>query len=89
MTYFTMILGDFSAGSTLCWTHDTTTHEWTHINAVAASYGHHEIISKRTHIILNCSSCIDLISTNQPKLLVNHRVHPFLHPKSVLGFKKS
>ena len=32
------------------------------------------------HVLENCSSCIDLIFTSQPNLVVDSSVHPSLHP---------
>ena len=38
------------------------------------------MIHKRTHILSNSSSCIDLIFTNQPNLVIDSGTHPSLHP---------
>ena len=40
----------------------------------------HQLISDPTHLLPNSSSCIDLIFTDQPNLVVDSGVHPSLHP---------
>ena len=42
--------------------------------------GFQQIINEPTHIQRQSSSCIDLIFTDQPNLLVNSRIHTSLHP---------
>ena len=41
--------------------------------------GFHQVISEPTHVQRNSSSCIGLIFTDQPSLVINNRVHPSLH----------
>ena len=38
-----------------------------------------QIIKESTHILENSSSCIDLIFTNEPNMVVESRVHHPLH----------
>ena len=40
-----------------------------------------QAITEPTHILENCSSCIDLIFSNQPNLIMDSRVHPVIHSK--------
>ena len=40
-----------------------------------------QLISDPTHLLLNSSSCIDLIFTGQPNVAVNSGVHLSLHVK--------
>ena len=77
---FTVVLGDFNAKSTTWCDKDTTTFEGTRIEALTALYGLHQIISEPTHILPNSTSCIDLIFSDQPNLIVDSGVHPSLHP---------
>ena len=51
-----------------------------HFLCSATSYGCSQIISDPSLILSNSSSCIELIFTNQPKLVIESGVHPFLHP---------
>ena len=76
---FTIILGDFNARSSSWWSSDTTTIEGTRIEALTSLYGLQQIISDPTHILPSSSSCIDLIFTDQPNLVIDSGVHPSLH----------
>ena len=40
-----------------------------------------QVITEPTHILENSSSCIDLIFSNQPNLIMDSGVHPALHSK--------
>ena len=50
------------------------------IDAVTSNYGLHQLIHIRTHILNSSSSCIDLIFTSQPNLVMESGVHSSLHP---------
>ena len=43
-------------------------------------HGLQQLISEPTHLLPNSLSCIDLIFTDQPNLVVDSGVHPSLHP---------
>ena len=78
---FVLITGDFNVRSTNWWKNDLSTSEDTQVDSLTTSYGLSQIISDPTHILPNSSSRIDLIFTNQPNLVTESGVHPFLHPK--------
>ena len=59
---------------------DISTCEGTQVNSLTTSYGLSQIISDPSHILPNSSSCIDLIFTNQPRLVTTSGFHPSLHP---------
>ena len=40
-----------------------------------------QLIAEPIHVLENSSSCIDLIFTNQPNLIMDSGVHPSLHSK--------
>ena len=67
---FTIILGDFNARSSNWWL-DITSPEGTHINSLISMYGFDQLISDPTHIIPASFSCIELIFTDQPNLVVD------------------
>ena len=77
---FSIILGDFNARSKSWWKSDIDTNEGTKIDAVTSSYGLQQLISQPTHLLANSSTCIDLIFTDQPSLVVDCGTHPSLHP---------
>ena len=78
---FVLITGDFNVRSTNWWKNDLPTSEGTQVDSLTTSYGLSQVISDRTHILPNSSSCIDLIFTNQPNLVTESGVHQSLHPK--------
>ena len=53
--------------------------EGTRSNSLVSTHGVHQLISAPTHILRNSLSCIDLIFTDQPSLVVGSGVHPTLH----------
>ena len=72
-------LGDFNAKPKSWYTNDCTDFEGSKINILTSSFGFHQIINKPTHILNNSSSCIDLIFTTQPNLVMESCVHSSLH----------
>ena len=77
---FSLILGDFNARSKSWWKNDINTIEGTKLDSVTTSYGLQQLITQPTHLLADSSSCIDLIFTDQPSLIVDCGVHPSLHP---------
>ena len=75
----TVILGDFNAPSKPWWSGDSTAVEGTRLDSLVSTHGFHQLISEPTHILWNLLSCIDLIFTDQPSLVVDSGVHPTLH----------
>ena len=75
------VVGDFNARSDSWWPNDVNTIEGTQIEALTSLYGLHQIISEPTHITPYSLSCIDLLFTNQPNMVLNSGVHPSLYEK--------
>ena len=48
---------------------------------VVIPYGFSQFISDPTHVLPDSSSCIDLVFTNQPKLVFKSGIHPSMQPK--------
>lgn len=76
------MLGDFNARSKSWWKNDANTNKGARIDVVASSYGLYEFISQPIHLLVNFSSCVDLIFTDQPTLVVDFRIHSYLHLNS-------
>ena len=74
-----VILGDFNVRSTSWWSSDTDSLEGSKRFSLSLFNGFHQIISDPTHVQRNSSSCIDLIFTDKPSLVVNNGVHASLH----------
>ena len=49
------------------------------LDALISSYGLQQLVNEATHILPSSSSCIELIFTDQPSLVVSSGVHPSLH----------
>ena len=77
--YLTLLLGDYNARNTKWWHHDITTTEGIQLETTTTIYGLQQLIDEPTHILKNSSSCIDLIFTNQPNLIVVRGTHPSFH----------
>ena len=84
---FLVVMGDFNARSRSWWCKDIKSHEGTQLESLTISRGLHQLISDSnqlisdpTHLLPNSSSCIDLIFTDQPNLVVDSGVCPSLHP---------
>ena len=77
--YLIVILGDFNAKSSNWYKHDKTTYEGSKIEAITSQFGLKQLIQEPTHILSNSSSCIDLVFTSQPNLVMESTVHSSLH----------
>ena len=73
------VLGDFNAKSSHWCPNDTSSNEGILIDSLSSYYGLFQLISEPTHILPNFSSCIDLIFTSQPNLVIQSGVYPSLH----------
>ena len=74
-----LVTRDFNVRSSSWWSYDIDTVERTRLESATSYYELHQIINEPTHILPSSASCIDLIFTNQPNLVINSGVHPSLH----------
>ena len=74
-----VVLGDFNVKSSNWYKHDKTTYEGSKIDAITSQFGLQQLIKEPTHILTDSSSCIDLLFTSQPNLLMESGVHSSLH----------
>ena len=58
-----------------------TTAEGTHVEALTSLYNFHQLISELTHLLPQSNSCVDLLFTDQPNLVVNCGTHASLNSK--------
>ena len=70
--------GDLNIKSKSWYINDKTTTQGAKIEFVTSQYGLHQIINELIHVLENSSSCIDLIFTSQPNLVVDSRVHELI-----------
>ena len=71
---------DFNGRSKNHCSSDKTTYEGKKTESLTCQCGFTQVISDPTHILECSSSCIDLIFTSQPNLVMNSGVHSSLHP---------
>ncbi len=74
-----VISGDFNCRSTQWWENDIENNEGKLLEPVVSDLGLHQLISEPTHLRGDSKSCIDLIRTDQPNLVVESGVHPSQH----------
>ena len=58
------MIGDFNAKSSNWSSNDTTTTQGVQLDYLTLLYGMRQVLTEPTHILENCSSCIDLIFSN-------------------------
>ena len=78
--HFILIIGDFNAKSSNWSSNDTTTAGGALSEYLTSLFGMKQVITEPTHILEN-SSFIDLIFSNQPNLFMDSEMHPTLHSK--------
>ena len=78
--FLAAVIRDFNAKSSNWYYHDKSSSEGNAVDTITKQYGLHQVIKEPTHILDNYSTCIDLISTSQPNLIIESGVHPSLHP---------
>ena len=74
-----IVTGDFNCRSTQWWEDDIENNEGRLFEILASDNGLHQFISEPTHLMGDSKSCIDLIFTEQPNLIIESGVHPSLH----------
>ena len=75
-----VLIGDFKAKSKHWCSQNNTNFEGITIEDVTSHFGLSQLIKEATHSLESSSSCIDLIFTTQPNIVVESGVHPSLHP---------
>ena len=74
-----IITGDFNCRSTQWWENDAVNNEGKLFETLTSDLDLHQLIAEPTHLIGNSKSCIDLILTDQPNLVIASGVRPSLH----------
>ena len=77
--FLIVIIGDFNAKSSNWYLNDVTRFEGLKIEFLASQFAMSQVINEPTHILDNSKSCIDLIFTSQPNMIMDSGVHPSLH----------
>ena len=74
-----IITGDLNCRSAQWWKDDIENNEGKHFESLTSDLGLRQLISEPTHFMGESRSCIDLIFTYQPNLVVESGAHPSLH----------
>ena len=77
--FLTVMIGDFNVKLSNSYLNDITTFEGLQIGFLASQFALSQVIKEPTHILDNSKSCIDLIFTSQPNMIMDSGVHPSLH----------
>ena len=78
--FLVVAIRDFNAKSSNWLCQDKTNFDGDAIENLTSQFGLHQVIKEPTHILDTSSSCIDLIFTSQPILIIESGVHSSLHP---------
>ena len=78
--FVSMFVGGFDARSKNWCSSDKATYEDKILESFTSQCGFKQVISDPTHILESSLSCIDLIFTSQPNLVMNSGAHSSLHP---------
>ena len=78
--FLTVVIGDYNAKSKSWCSQDSANFEGIIIDNLTSQFGLSQMIKEATHILEFSSSCIDLIFTTQPNLVVEFGIHPSLYP---------
>ena len=74
-----VITGDFNCRSCQWWDNDIENNEGKLFESLTADVGLHQLISGPTRMMGDSKSCIELIFTDQPNLIIESGVHRSLH----------
>ena len=77
--FFIVAIPDFNANSSNWYTVDTTTSEGSKIETTTSQFWLQQIINELTHIQGQSVSCINLILSSQPNLVMSSGIHSSLH----------
>ena len=78
--FLMVVIGDFNAESKKCCILYSTNFAGITIENLTSQFGLSQLINVATHILEPSSSCIDLIFTTQPNLVVESGILASLHP---------
>ena len=74
-----IVTGDFNCRSSQWWENDIENNEGKLFEQTTSDLGLHQLISEPTHLMGDSKSCIDLIFSDQPNLVIESGVHQSLH----------
>ena len=78
--FLTIMIGGFNAKSKQWCKTDKTSFEGSQLQLLTSKFGLSQIFTEPTHILENSRSCLDLLFTPQPNMVMDSGVHASLHP---------
>ena len=75
-----LLTGDLNAHNSTWFNGDATDHFGTSTQAIFDKHNLTQLVNQPTYITNNSRTCIDLVVTDQPNLVLNCEIHPSLHP---------
>ena len=75
---FVLITGDFNCRNSNWYLGDPVTPQGARVEALTFFYGLNQLIKTPTHLLQNSATCIDLVFTNQPHLVMDSGVRSSL-----------
>ena len=69
--FLTTMIGDFNAKSSSWYLNDITSFEGSQITFLASQFTMYQVIKEPTQILDNSYSCIDIIFTSQPNMIMD------------------
>ena len=78
-----LMLNQFNVKLSNCYNHYKTSYEGSNIDAITSQFGVQKLIKEPTNILTDSSSCIDLLFTSQPNLVMESGVHSSLHHQMI------
>ena len=73
--FLVMVIGDFNAKSSKWYCQDKSTFKGNVIDSITSQFGLYQVIKEPIHILNTSSSCIDIIFTSLPSLIIDSGVH--------------
>ena len=77
--YCTVVTGDFNSHNNAWFNGDKSDNFGTTMQDIFNTRGLSQLVDKPTYITDNANTCIDLVATDQPNLIMNNEIHPSLH----------
>ena len=75
---FILIIGDFNCRNSNCYLGDPVTPQGARVEALTSFYGLNQLIKTPAPLLQNSATCIDLVFTNQPYLVIKSGAHSSL-----------
>ena len=77
--YCTLVTGDFNSHNHSWYHGDKSDNYGITMQNIFEDHGLSQLVDQPTYITGNSKTCIDLVATDQPNLIINNEIHPSLH----------